>query len=154
MPPPHNPDVDVYVATDLLKYVYAKLTRELAHLQYDMADYVAAGKLDREANDDLQGWCVSAWEFLYHNTTAAIRNWDTDDRNWDAADNTYWNGLQVMTQVRIEPPETREHHHPNNQYIHGDGATNEYQRGVVYYIAQPPNHPNVARDRRWNRRRR
>jgi hypothetical protein len=59
MPPPHNPDVDVYVATDLLKYVYARLTRELAHLQYDMADYVAAGKLDREANDDLQGWCVA-----------------------------------------------------------------------------------------------
>lgn len=139
-PPPRRPDLDVDDVTDLLKHVYATLSRAIAELQYQLAELTGTGRLDPEANEHLQWeWCRRYWDFLYSNTTRAVRNEDTaDDWDWDTHDNTYSAGQQVMSRVTVEPPETPEEHWQYNQYLCGDGPIQEYPRGAISHIAEPP----------------
>jgi hypothetical protein len=139
LPPPHNPKLDVDDVTDLIKYVYATLSMAIAELQYQLAELTGTGRLDPAVNHDLQEWCFRNWEFLYHNTTRAVRNENTDDDlDWDSHDNTYSTGLQVMTRVTIEPHETSEDHWQYNEHLAGDGPIQEYPRNAIHCIAEPP----------------
>lgn len=138
LPPPPNPKLDVDDVTDLIKYVYATLSRSIAELQYQLAELTGNGLLDPDVNHDLQRWCFRNWEFLYANTTAAVRNCDVDDEDWDTHDNTYSNCVQVMARVDVEPRETHEDHWQYNKYLAGDGPIQEYPRCGVFYIAEPP----------------
>lgn len=138
LPPPRNPKLDVDDVTDLIKYIYATLSRAIAELQYQLAELTGIGRLGPDVNHDLQDWCFRNWEFLYANTTAAVRNRDVDDEDWDTHDNTYSNCVQVMTRVDIEPHETDEVHWQYNKYLAGDGPIREYPRCGVFHIAEPP----------------
>ena len=139
VPPPRRPDLDVDDVTDLLKYVYATLSRAIAELQCQLAELTGTGRLHPDANENLQwNWCFPYWEFLYHNTINAVRNEDThDELDWDTHDNTYSTGRQVMTRVDIEPGETTESHWAYNKYLCGDGPIQEYPRGAIFHIAEP-----------------
>jgi hypothetical protein len=139
LPPPRNPRLDVDDVTDLLKYVYATLSRAISELQYQLAELAGAGRLDLDANEDLQwNWCFPQWEFLYCNTINAVRNENNfDDLECDAGDNVYASGRQVMTRVCIEPHETNENHWQFNKYLCGDGPIQEYPRGAIFHIAEP-----------------
>lgn len=138
LPPPRNPKLDVDDVTDFIKYVYATQSRAIAEMQYQLAELTGTGRLDPAVNHDLQEWCLRNWEFLYHNTIAAVRDEDTDDDSgWDADDNTYSTGLPVMTRIDIEPRETGEDHWQYNKYLAGDGPIQEYPRGAIFHIAEP-----------------
>lgn len=139
LPPPRRPDLDVDDVTDMLKYLYATLSRAIAQLQYQLAELAGTGRLDPDSNTDLQfNWCFTYWEFLYRNTTVAVRYEDLDDDlEWDIHDNTYSTGRQVMTRVNIEPQETDEDHWQYNKYLCGDGPIQEYPRGAISHIAEP-----------------
>ncbi len=67
--PPRREDLNVDDVTDLVKYVYAGLSKAIAELQFQLAELAGTGKLDPQANNDLLqfGWCLSTWEFLYCN---------------------------------------------------------------------------------------
>lgn len=136
LPPPRNPKLDVDDVTDLIKYVYATLSRAIAELQYQLAELTGTGRLDPTVNQDLQEWCFRNWEFLDNNTIAAVRNYKGGE--WTIQDNTYATGLQVMTRVNVEPHETDENHWRYNEYLAGDGPIQEYPRSAVHYIAPPP----------------
>lgn len=138
LPPPRRPDVDVDDLADILKFIYATLSRAIAELQFQLAELAGTGRLDPEANERLQfEWCFPYWEFLYANTTRAVRNEDTDDGYWDTYDNTYSTGQQVMTRLDVEPPETPEKYWQYNKYLCGDGPIREYPRGAIFHIAKP-----------------
>jgi hypothetical protein len=140
LPPPRRPDLDTDDVTDMVKYLFATLSRAIAELQYQLAELAGTGRLDTEANEHLQwNWCFRYWEFLYNNTTAAVRNEETsDDWNWDTHDNTYSTGQQVMSRVQVEPHETDEDHWQYNEHLCGDGAVQEYPRGAISHISEPP----------------
>jgi len=139
LPPPRNPKLDVDDVTDMVKYLFATLSRAIAELQYQLAELTGTGRLDTEANEHLQwNWCFRYWEFLYNNTTAAVRNEETsDDWDWDTHDNTYSTGQQVMSRVQVEPLETDEDHWQYNEHLCGDGAVQEYPRGAIHHISAP-----------------
>ena len=139
-PPPRRPDLDVDAVTDLLKYVYATVSRAIAELQYQLAELTGTGRLDPEANEYLQwDWCFRSYEFLCNNTVGAVRNEHTsDDWDWVSLDNTYSTGHQVMSRVQIDPDETAERFWQYNEYLCGDGPIEEYPRGAIFHIADPP----------------
>ena len=114
-------------------------------MQYQLAELTGTGRLDPGVNHDLQDWCFRNWEFLYAKTTSAVRNCEVDDEYWDTHDNTYSTGLQVMTRVDVEPHETDEHHWQYNKYLAGDGPIQEYPRGAVFHIAEPPSSDKYRR---------
>jgi hypothetical protein len=148
-PPPRREDLDVNDLTDLIKYIYAMLSKAIAELQYRLAELAGTGKLDPEANlHELQfGWCLPAYEFLYSNTTAAVRrDHDTSDWDWDTFDNTYSNGLQVMSQIRVEPEETADDQWEFNEHLCGDGPVQDYRRRTVSHINPPPGQSWTRRD--------
>ena len=141
LPPPRREDLDVDDVTDLVKYIYAGLSNAIADLQFQLAELAGTGKLNPQANHDLLqfGWCLRTWEFLQDHTTARVRRaHHTCDCDWDRFDNTYSNGLQVMTRVDIEPHETADDHWQFNEHLCGDGPIQEYPRVGVYHISEPP----------------
>lgn len=138
LPPPRRTDLDVDDVTDLLKYVYATLSRAIADLQYYLAELAGTGRLDPEANDFLQfQWCAPYWDSLFLDTVCAVRNEDTD-HDWDIHDNTYSTGRQVMSRVTLEPLEIADDQYPYNQYLCADGPIQHYPQGAVAHIAEPP----------------
>lgn len=141
VPPPRREDLDVDDVADLVKYVYARMAKAIAELQFQLAELAGTGKLDPQANMDLLqfGWCVRTWEFLYYNTTERVRRGhDTSDWDWDRFDNTYSNGLQVMSRIDVEPYETAVDRWEFNEHLCGDGPIQEYPRSGVYHISEPP----------------
>ena len=139
LPPPRRLDLDVDDVTDLLKYVYATLSRAIAELQYQLAELTGTGLLHPDANENLQwNWCFPYWEFLYRNTINAVRNEDThDDSDWTIHDNSYSTGIQIMARVNIEPDETADKDWEYNKYLCGDGPVQEYPRGAIFHITEP-----------------
>lgn len=146
-PPPRREELSVDDLTDLVKYVYAGMSRRIAELQYALAELAGTGRLDPEANQELQfGWCLPAWEFLYHNSTATVRRvHDTDDCDWCQHDNTYSTGAPVMTLVRVEPAETNDHW-PFNEHLADEGSIVEYPRNAIYHIEEPPFYATKGRE--------
>jgi hypothetical protein len=131
--PPVNPDINDIA--DRAKHWYAKATQVLAATQYRLAELAGTGRLDADESMSLQTNLFYIWEALYAGTLCAVRGEDTDDSTWDKADDTYSDGRQVKTQIRIEPEETSELSWEHNRFMLGDGAVNEHPRGTICYIS-------------------
>jgi hypothetical protein len=131
----HIPD-SVHRLADHAKYVYAVGTRDIAAMQYRLAELAHTGRLDFEVHNRLQ-WnhCLEMWKTLYYGTTSAVRDWRTWDYTWDWADNTYSDGRQVMAQVRVKNWEEAERNWPYHGEMCGDGPIQEHRRGSVCQIA-------------------
>ena len=150
--PPVNRDVQDIA--DAAKYGYARCTQRLATMQYRLAELAGTGRLDPDESMALQVELVRIWEALYAGTLCAVRDEDTDDRTWDAADNTYSDGRRVITKVRNVALEESDDCWMHNPCMSGDGAPNEFPRGIVSSIALPPRNrsapptesPSAARD--------
>jgi hypothetical protein len=63
----------VHRLADHAKYVYAVGTRDIAGLQYRLAELAHTGRLDFEVHKRLQ-WdhCLAMWKTLYYGTTSAV----------------------------------------------------------------------------------
>jgi hypothetical protein len=131
----------VHRLADHAKYVYAVGTRDIAALQYRLAELAGTGRLDHAVNKHLQ-WhhCLPMWETLHYGTTSAVRDERTWDGGWDWADNTYSDGRQVMVQVRVKNWYQLDCTWPYNKDMCGDGAINEHPRGTlcqIYPVVDP-----------------
>ncbi|MEV3905511.1 hypothetical protein AB0K11_24605 [Mycobacterium sp. NPDC050551] len=131
--PPVNPDA--HDIADRAKHAYAVGTELLAEAQDRLAELAGTGRLDAEASMSLQTSLVLIWEQLYSGTQCAVRDESTPDWTWDETANTYSDGRQVVTQVRVEPRESSDDSWEHNRFMVGDGAPNEFRRGTVSYIA-------------------
>ena len=126
----------VHRLADHAKYVYAVGSRDIAALQYCLAELAGTGRLDHEVHRHLQwGHCLGMWECLYHGTTCAVRDERTWDGGWDWADNTYSDGRQVMAQVRVKNWQILDRDWPYNGEMCGDGPIQEHPRGSICQIA-------------------
>jgi hypothetical protein len=56
------------------------------------------------------------------------------DIYFDEFDNTYSDGREILTKIRVESGVDSEGALNFNRFIHGDGATQEFPRGVIYHI--------------------
>ncbi|MGO9285722.1 MAG: hypothetical protein ACLP75_22830 [Mycobacterium sp.] len=126
----------VHRLADHAKYVYAVGSRDIAAMQYRLAELAHTGRLDPEVHRGLQ-WnhCLPMWETLYHGTTSAVRDERTWDGGWDWADNTYSDGRQVMAQVRVKNWQILDRDWPYNGEMCGDGPIQEHPRGSLCQIA-------------------
>jgi hypothetical protein len=131
--PAVNPNV--HDIADRAKHCYATGTKLLADTQYRLGELAGMGRLHPDESMSLQTNLFHIWEALYAGTLCAVRDWDTDDCTWDEADNTFSDGREVMTQIRIEPWETPECHWEYNQFLLDEGAVKEHPRGTISYIA-------------------
>lgn len=138
--PAINPDVDSIV--DRIKYGYAVCTKGLAEMQHRIAELAGTGKLDPDESMDLQHQLLEIWQNLYSGTTCAVRDWDTDDRTWDWADNHYSDGSEVMTpgpgDNRTDAQRAAEAAWEFNPFLLGDGAVEDMPLGNESVIAKPP----------------
>lgn len=137
-PRPHPHLHDPNYTADLLKYIYATMAKEIAELQYTLAEATGTGRMDPELNHELQrSWCYRNWKFLYGNTiVAACDEHDSDD--WVEYTHFYSDGTQAMTR-KVDPEALEaERTWPHNEHTFGDGATAEYLRSVSYRINTPP----------------
>jgi hypothetical protein len=127
---------DVHLIADHAKYVYAVGSRDIAALQYRLAELAHTGRLDFDVHKRLQ-WdhCLGIWETLYYGTTSAVRDERTWDGGWDWADNTYSDGRQVMAQVRVKNWYQLTCNWPYNGEMCGDGPIQEHPRGSLCQIA-------------------
>jgi hypothetical protein len=132
-PPPTNSDVNDIA--DRAKHGYAKGTDLLAVTQYRLAELSATGRLDPEESTQLQQNLIGVWDALYFGTVSAVRDRNTDDCTWDAADNTYSDGREVRTLIQVEPVETEEDNWEFNPFLSGDGAVADHPRGSICGIA-------------------
>jgi hypothetical protein len=128
-----NPDVNDIA--DRAKHGYAVGARLLAGVQYRLATLAGTGRLDSDESMRLQHVLADIWLALYSGTTFAVRGEDTDDDNWDEADNTYSDGRIVMIQTRIEPWQESGYSWKHNRFLLGDGAVNEHPRGTICHIS-------------------
>ena len=88
---------------DHAKYVYAVGARGAVALQQKLALLADTGKIDIEAHNKLQHHaCYQMGEEVYSSTTSSLHDQNIWDGGWDWDDNTYSDGRQVMTQVRIK----------------------------------------------------
>jgi hypothetical protein len=132
---------DVHLIADHAKYVYAVGSRDIAALQYRLAELAGTGRIDLEHHWHLQwGHCLPMWETLYHGTTCAVRDDRIWDSTWDWSDNTYSDGRQVMAQVRVKNWQELARNWPYNEFLCGDGPIQEHRRGSLCQIA--PVHAN------------
>jgi hypothetical protein len=138
-PGPINPDVLGVV--DEIKYMYYAAGEQLAEMQYKLAELTGLALLDPDANGDLQNTLVKLWEIIYHGTLSNVRHdADADDVYFEEFDNTYSDGREILTKIRIESEMDSEGALDFNRFVHGDGATEDFPRGVIYQI-NPVNPP-------------
>jgi hypothetical protein len=120
---------------DHAKYVYAVGTRDIASLQFLLAELAHTGRLYFEAHEWLQSeHAYAMWTTLYLGTTSAVRDERTWDGAWDWYDNTYSDGRQVMAQVRLKNWLELDRDFPYNRGICGDGTVLEHPRGSLCQI--------------------
>lgn len=133
---------DVRDVADRAKHSYAVCTRELATVQYRLAELAGTHQLDRDESMTLQRGLVRVWEALYSGTLYAVRDSATPEDTWDDADITYSDGRRVKVQDRVEPYEESDFTWQHNPSLLGEGAVREFPLGTIAYIA--PIKPAVA----------
>jgi hypothetical protein len=132
-PGPINPDICGMV--DQVKHAFWCTAEGLAEMHYRLAELTGLGLLDPDANNHLQDGLVALCEHLYRGTLCAVRDPDNgDDVYYDEFDNTFGDGHEIRTLIRIEPWEDSAGSWEFNAFVHGDGATNDYPRGTVYHV--------------------
>lgn len=112
---------------DHAKHVYAIGARDIAALQYRLAELAHTGRVDFAVHKRLQ-WehCLPIWQTLYSNTTSAVRDYRVWDGWNDWYDNTYSDGRQVMVQARLKNWEDLERDRPYKAGVCGDGPIQEH----------------------------
>ena len=142
----------VHSLADHAKYVYAIGTRDIAAMQYKLAELAGTGRLDHEVQNGLQ-WdhCLPMWETLYDGTTCAVRDDRTWDGGWDWSNNTYSDGRQVMAQARVKNWYQLVRNWPYNEFLCGDGPIREYPRGRSPRFTRSSTRPRTARTTRRSR---
>lgn len=120
---------------DHAKYVYAVGNRDIAALQYRVAELAHTGRLNFAVHEHLQ-WdhCTQMWEDLYRGTLSALHDERTWDGAWDWYDNVYSDGRQVMVQARLKNWEDLDRKWPYNEGMSGDGPALEHPRGSMCQI--------------------
>jgi hypothetical protein len=115
---------DYDVIADAAKCAYARGTKMIADMQYRLAELAGTGRLGPEESMALQWSLVRIWEQLYSGTTYAVReSVDYHDEFLAAGghpadlDNHYSDGREVLTQDRIEPPQSA---YPYSPFTLGD----------------------------------
>jgi hypothetical protein len=107
---------------DQAKEGYHRATQHLAGLHYRLAGMAAAGDLDHRTAMDLQHELHEVWQWLYHGTLSAVRDYNTPgDDHWDHDDEHYSDGTSCRTRVRVGP-----RNHPDNCHVLGEAAVCEY----------------------------
>jgi hypothetical protein len=133
-PGPINPDILGMV--DTIKYTYYAAGEQLAEMQYKLAELTGLALLDPDANDGLQDTLVKLWEIVNHGTLSNVRDEDgADDIYFEEFDNTYSDGREILTKIQVESEMDSEGAVEFNHFILGDGATNDFPRGVIYHIS-------------------
>lgn len=132
LPPAVNPDRDDIA--DRAKHAFAVGTSLLAEVQYRLAELTGTGRLDRDANDELQGQLLLIWEQLYYGTLSATHDQRTDDYGSGEYDNTYRDGRTVRYKFRVQSVEQSDDSWEHNEYVLGDGAVAEHPRGEICVI--------------------
>jgi hypothetical protein len=130
VPPPINPDPQD-VANEV-KYGFAVLTKRIADMQYRLADLAGRGLMDPEQSMDLQRHLIEMWQDLYRHTLVAVRDSSTSDIEWDEADNTRSDGVQIVVLTSVDPEADGNWEY--NEFLLGDGAVAECPRGYEYVI--------------------
>jgi hypothetical protein len=125
----------VHRIADYAKYVYAVGTRDIAGLQFRLAELAHTGRLVFKEHERLQ-WdhCVPTWEALYIGTLSAVADQSTWDGAWAWYDNTYSDGRQVMVQARMKNWMDLDRDWPYNAGMAGDGPIQEHPRGSLCQI--------------------
>jgi hypothetical protein len=141
---------EIHRVADHAKYVYAMGSRDIAVLQYRLAELAGTGRLDTEAHEHLQ-WdhCLGMWQTLYYGTTSVLHDPTTWDGQWDWNDNTYSDGRQVTVQIRPTNWLEAERNWPYNEGMCGDGPLQEYPWASVSEIAPPDDPDPESRGNRW-----
>lgn len=125
----------VHLVADHAKHVYAVGTRDIAALQYRLAELSDTGRLNFEAHEHFQrAHCWRTWETLYAGTLSPLHDQHTWDGAWDWYDNTYSDGRQVMVQARVTNWMKLNQDWPYNRGICGDGPVLEHPRGSLCQI--------------------
>ena len=126
----------VHRLADHAKYVYAIGTRDIAAMQYKLAELAGTGRLDHEVQNGLQ-WdhCLPMWETLYYGTACAVRDYRTWDGDWDWSNNTYSDGRRVMAQARVKNWYQLDRNWPYNEFLCDDGPIWAHPRGSLCQIA-------------------
>jgi hypothetical protein len=132
-PGPINPNILGMV--DTIKYTYYAAVEQLAEMHYKLAELTGLALLDPDANNGLQNTLATLWEILYHGTVSNVRDDDNaDDIYFAEFDNTYSDGREILTKIQVESEMESEGAVEFNRFILGDGATDEFPRGVIYHI--------------------
>jgi hypothetical protein len=107
-------------------------------MMYRPAELAGTGQLDHAESMKLQHGLVDIYWELYAGTVLAVRDHETasDETN---PDNTYSDGREVMTQIRIEPEPQQW-----DGFIVRDGPTLECPREMIIHIADHGRPPAVT----------
>lgn len=144
--PTFNRDVDI--VADRVKHGYVSVAEKLAAMQYRLAELVGTGQLDADESMSLQEALVDTWEALYAATLCAVHDEDCTVDS-DVGDGTYSDGRPVITKIRIGDEESSDFSWEHNQFLLGDGAVNDYPRGIIWVISPvDPAGPYVIKDPR------
>jgi hypothetical protein len=119
---PVSPTVDRIV--DQAKYAYFKISRELADVQYKLAELTGTGKLDPDDNWNLQAHFVDVHQQM---TGDVLRLVDTigDGKPED----TFSDGRKVIIMIRHDDVDAA---WPHNEFVMEDGPVAEFPQGVEW----------------------
>jgi hypothetical protein len=132
-PGPINPDIVGMV--DAIKYTYYAAGEQLAEMHYKLGELTGLALLDPDANSGLQTTLYRLWEIIHHGTLSNVLDHDNADDIYLAEfENTYSDGREILTKIRVESEMDSEGAREFNRFILGDGATNDFPRGVIYHI--------------------
>ena len=154
-PDAHKVTPEVHRIADHAKYVYAVGGRDAVALQQKLVLLADTGKIDIEAHNKLQHHaCYQIGEEVYSSTTSSLHDQNIWDGGWDWDDNTYSDGRQVMTQVRIKgwlelEREWKLTLRNKDIVIYGDGPINDFPLGSVCDINPPEQGSHEARGAGW-----
>lgn len=135
-----------------MKHGFFVCSRELAELQYRLAELAGEGELNPNESSAMQASLVEVWQAMYSATLGAARDPQSGDHTWDDGDNCYSDGRRICTQIRIEPREQSDDNWKHNQFLLGEGAVNEYPRGTISSIAPIRTSGELVDDGRVRRR--
>ena len=133
-PAPRNTDLSGVI--DQIKWLYFAQSRPLAWLHYRLAELAGTGKLDPEANRELQYQLSEMSHVIWCETTGFL---ETHDYVPEDEDGAYCDGTRIIHKFPATQEERDEERAawPFSHLLNGDGATNDYPRRTRYWLREP-----------------